>query len=164
MLPILLRDGRLYSVIAIAFLAALAFAAFSALAARIEERTGSLHAIAPDHHAKGAVAIDGDTFESEIALWPDLSIRTRIRIEGIDAPELKARCASERKHAIAARDALQFLLESPVRLSDVRRDKYGGRFVARGTLADGSDLAQTLISAGYGRDYAGGKRRDWCQD
>jgi micrococcal nuclease len=111
---------------------------------------------------KAPAAIDGDTFEATVPLWPDLSIHTRIRISGIDTPELRARCSQERVLAEQARNALQFLLEGPVELTNIRRDKYGGRFIASVRLADGSDLAMVMISAGYARAYDGGKRRGWC--
>ena len=34
--------------------------------------------------------IDGDTFEARVHLAPDLNPTTRVRLRGIDAPELKA--------------------------------------------------------------------------
>jgi micrococcal nuclease len=111
---------------------------------------------------KGLVAIDGDTFEASVPLWPDLSIHTRIRISGIDTPELHARCPEERILAESARDALQFLLEGSVQLRDIRKDKYGGRFIASAQLTDGSDLAAVMIGAGFARPYDGGTRQSWC--
>jgi endonuclease YncB( thermonuclease family) len=39
--------------------------------------------------------LDGDTFEARVHLWPGLEMTTRVRLRGIDAPELKARCAGE---------------------------------------------------------------------
>src|SRR3954451_11528487 len=39
--------------------------------------------------------IDGDTFEARVHLSPGLDVTTRIRLRGIDAPELKARCEKE---------------------------------------------------------------------
>ena len=38
--------------------------------------------------------IDGDTFEARVHLPPDLDLTTRVRLRGIDAPELKASCAA----------------------------------------------------------------------
>jgi endonuclease YncB( thermonuclease family) len=32
--------------------------------------------------------IDGDTFEAWVHLWPGLDLSTRVRLRGIDAPEL----------------------------------------------------------------------------
>src|SRR5690348_13647193 len=51
--------------------------------------------------------IDGDTFEARVHLWPGLTATTRVRLRGIDAPELRARCAEERSRAEAAREALK---------------------------------------------------------
>jgi micrococcal nuclease len=107
-------------------------------------------------------AVDGDSFAAVITLWPDLTINTHIRIAGIDAPELRGRCEAEKRLALEAKEALQFLLERRMTLQTIQRDKFGGRFVASVTLADGSDLAQTLIASGYARAYDGGKRKGWC--
>ena len=54
--------------------------------------------------------IDGDTFEARVHLWQGLDITTRIRLRGVDAPELKARCFEESRMAQAARGALTALL------------------------------------------------------
>jgi endonuclease YncB( thermonuclease family) len=55
--------------------------------------------------------IDGDTFEARVHLWQGLDITTRIRLRGVDAPELKARCFEESQMAQAARAALIALLD-----------------------------------------------------
>jgi endonuclease YncB( thermonuclease family) len=75
--------------------------------------------------------IDGDTFEARVHVWPGLDVTTKVRLRGIDAPELKARCPAERAMAEAARDALRDMLaEGAVGVSAVTPDKYGGRVVA----------------------------------
>jgi endonuclease YncB( thermonuclease family) len=58
--------------------------------------------------------------------------------------------------ALAAR-----LATGGVTLSDVGRDKYGGRVVARVRDAGGRDVAAALAAAGLVRPYAG-RRPDWC--
>src|SRR6266702_1163320 len=55
--------------------------------------------------------IDGDTFEARVHLWPGRDMTTRVRLRGIDAPELKAACPQELQMAEAAGDALRGLLE-----------------------------------------------------
>src|ERR1700759_2764977 len=50
--------------------------------------------------------IDGDTFEALASIWLGQTITVRIRIAGIDAPELRARCETEYSRAVAARDYL----------------------------------------------------------
>src|SRR5437763_6228517 len=54
--------------------------------------------------------VDGDTFEARVALSSGTTITTRVRLRGIDTPELHARCADELRRAEAAADALDALL------------------------------------------------------
>ena len=75
--------------------------------------------------------IDGDTFEARVHLWPGLDLTTRVRLRGIDAPELKASCPQELQMAEAASDALRGLLgEGEVTIFNIGPDKYNGRVVA----------------------------------
>src|SRR5579862_1269550 len=70
--------------------------------------------------------IDGDTFEARVRVWPGLAVETKVRLRGIDAPEMHARCADEHVKAEAARAALEGLLaEGGVAISRVGLDKYG---------------------------------------
>jgi endonuclease YncB( thermonuclease family) len=83
------------------------------------------------HPAQVLRVIDGDTFEARVRVWPGLDITTKVRLRGIDAPELGARCAQEAEKAEAARTALAAILaEGAVGLAYVVPDKYGGRVVA----------------------------------
>ena len=57
-----------------------------------------------------------------------MDVTTRVRLRGIDAPELHARCDDERVKALAARDALtRILAQGAVGIARVGQDKYGGR-------------------------------------
>ena len=47
--------------------------------------------------------IDGDTFEARVRIWPGMDVTTKVRLRGIDAPEMHARCGDERAKALAAR-------------------------------------------------------------
>ncbi len=106
--------------------------------------------------------IDGDTFEASAAIWLGQEILIRVRIEGVDAPELRARCDSERSRAEAARDWLARRIEGgEVRLSTLRYDKYGGRVDAAVTDTRG-DVGESLVRAGLARLYDGGHRDGWC--
>ena len=71
------------------------------------------HAGNPDvrHPVDVIRTIDGDTFEARVHLEPGLELTTRVRLRGIDAPELKASCARELRMAEAAGDALRGLLD-----------------------------------------------------
>ncbi len=106
--------------------------------------------------------IDGDTFEASAIIWLGQQLDIRVRIDGIDAPELRARCDSERVRAEAARDYLSKRIEGgDVKLSAVSYDKYGGRIDA--VVADGrGDIGDAMIHARLARVYDGGRRAGWC--
>jgi len=103
--------------------------------------------------------IDGDTFEAAARIWLGEAIDIHVRIEGIDAPELHARCADERRRAEAARDYLASRIgDGEVELSAVRYDKYGGR--VRAVVRDaGGDVGEAMIAKGYAQPYDGARRR-----
>ena len=107
---------------------------------------------------------DGDTFEAAARIWLGEAIDIHVRIEGIDAPELHARCADERRRAEAARDYLANRIgDGEVELSAVRYDKYGGR--VRAVVRDaGGDVGAAMIAKGYARPYHGERRRPWCDE
>jgi endonuclease YncB( thermonuclease family) len=61
-----------------------------------------------------------------------MDVTTKVRLRGIDASEMRARCEAERRKAIAARDALAGMLkEGGVAIAGIAQDKYGGRVDAR---------------------------------
>jgi endonuclease YncB( thermonuclease family) len=115
------------------------------------------------HPARVVRVIDGDTFEARVGVWPGLEITTKVRLRGIDAPELRARCPDEIAKAQAARDALSAILaEGAVGVSQVALDKYGGRVVADASTRRTPDISTALLRAGLVRGYAGGRRESWC--
>ncbi len=106
--------------------------------------------------------IDGDTFEAAARIWLGESVDIHVRIEGMDAPELHARCDDERRRAEAARDYLTRRIGGDrVELTAVRYDKYGGR--VRAVVRDGGgEIAAAMIARGLARPYHGGRRGSWC--
>jgi len=107
--------------------------------------------------------IDGDTFEARVRLWPGLEMTTRVRLRGIDAPELKSACADEFDRAQAARQALETLLAvGHVAIFNVGPDKYHGRVVADAQTPQTPDVSAALLAAGHARPYQGGRRGGWC--
>ncbi|MET0312787.1 MAG: thermonuclease family protein, partial [Hansschlegelia sp.] len=112
--------------------------------------------------ASALSVIDGDTLEARVAVFPGQEIVTRIRLAGVDAPERRGRCASERDAAEKATRALGAMVEGRrLTLTKIRGDKYFGRVVARVSTQQG-DLAEALVAGGYGRPYGGGRRDGWC--
>ncbi|MGO4833625.1 thermonuclease family protein, partial [Rhizobiaceae sp. 2RAB30] len=107
--------------------------------------------------------IDGDTFLAEAHVWPGHSVTVNIRIRGIDAPEMKARCGKEREAALTARNALHALISAAtISLSNIAGAKYYGRVLADVATRDGLSVGPALLDRALVRPYAGGKRGGWC--
>lgn len=115
------------------------------------------------HPAEVLKVNDGDTFEARVLVWPGMQITTKVRLRGIDTPELKARCAEEYRRADAAREALRSLLAAGgVTVRHVGIDKYGGRVLADVATAGTADVSAALLRSGHARPYEGGRRESWC--
>lgn len=126
--------------------------------------TGLPESIRGPIEAKVVAVIDGDTLLVRARPWVGLEVETRVRLLGIDTPELKGKCDAERQKAEAARTFLEKAVgEGLVLLHDVRHDKYGGRVLAHVRTAAGQDCAQVLVAAGLARPYDGRRREDWCE-
>jgi endonuclease YncB( thermonuclease family) len=108
---------------------------------------------------------DGDTLIVRARIWLGQVVSTKVRLAGVDAPELRGRCSREK---LMARDARRFverkLAGGGVTLRDIRFGKYAGRVLARVITAEGEDLGKALLAAGLARPYRGGRRGSWCQD
>lgn len=115
------------------------------------------------HAAEVLRVLDGDTFEARVRVWPGMEITTRVRLRGIDAPEMQARCEVEKSKALAARDALaRILAEGSVGVTHIGQDKYGGRVNADVSTARTPDVSATLFEHGHARRYNGRRRQGWC--
>ena len=107
--------------------------------------------------------LDGDTLAVRARVWIGTAVETSVRIEGIDAPEIKGKCEKETALAEAARrEILRLVGERPVEIYDIRLEKYAGRVLARVRTADGIDIGQHMINKGLVRPYHGEKRQPWC--
>lgn len=105
---------------------------------------------------------DGDSLTVQALVWPGHTVTAAVRLAGVDAPEIRGRCAEEKAAALAARDHLRGLVQDGrVFLRDVRVEKYG-RALAAVSLIDGRDVAAEMLAAGFGRPYGGEKRGGWC--
>jgi endonuclease YncB( thermonuclease family) len=116
------------------------------------------------HRAADVIrTIDGDTFEARVHLAPGQHVTTRVRLRGIDAPELKAACPEELRLAEAATDALRGLLrQGEVAIYNIGPDKYQGRVVADVATRSTGNVSAALVGAGHARSYDGGHRAGWC--
>lgn len=107
--------------------------------------------------------VDGDTFEARVHLWPGLEMTTRVRLRGIDAPEMKGACAEEFRMAEASSEALRALLaDGEVAIFNIGPDKYNGRVVADAATRRTPSVSGALLASGHARQYQGGRRGGWC--
>ena len=116
---------------------------------------------------------DGDTFYIDYPGNPKppaiLGENLGIRLNGIDAPEMKSRCqtneqkSKERLKALEARAFLEqrILFGRNLELHDLSRDKY---FRLDATLyIDGTNINELMVEKGYAIRYDGGTKSDhWC--
>lgn len=86
--------------------------------------------------------IDGDTFEFK---------GVKIRIRGVDTPELKTKSKIEKQLALEAKCELERLLRQGFKYVETNKDKYG-RTVAD-VFVGSQNVAESLIKSGHGRAY-----------
>ena len=102
--------------------------ASNGLAAAAPERARSEAAALRGGHAAEVVRVlDGDTFEARVRIWPGMEVTTRVRLRGIDAPEMHALRGRTGEGDCRARRAGAILNEGTVGISRIGQDKYGGR-------------------------------------
>ena len=107
--------------------------------------------------------LDGDTLSVNIQVWLGQSIQTKLRIDGIDTPEMKGKCDSEISKAKEARQEIIKLINgNKISVYNIRNGKYAGRVLAQVKTTEGLDLAEHMIKKGLARPYHGKKRLGWC--
>ena len=122
-------------------------------------------ALAEDITAKVIRVHDGDTFAVRLEgceCLPKLFQVQGVRLLGCDTPEINDKRPDM---AAKAQEAREFTAErvkvgQVVTLSGVKRDKYGGRVLAK-VEVDGRDLCAELIAAGLAREYWGKGPKPW---
>lgn len=125
---------------------------------------GGSERLAGPYPAKVERILDGDTLGVRVAIWLDQELSVLVRVRGIDAPELRGQCASEKERAREAKLVLERLLSGKaVVLTEIEGDKYFGRVVANVATSAGEDLGAALIAGGHARRYDGGARQGWCE-
>lgn len=105
-----------------------------------------------------ASVYDGDTLTGVCLLGGQLRA-IKIRLLGIDCPEMRGRGIAEKNAAIAVRDVVRSLCVDQVcQVAPHGSDKYG-RLIAEVFLPFGRDLSAALLTNGLGKPY-GGKARE----
>ncbi|HIL27045.1 MAG TPA: thermonuclease family protein [Nitrospinaceae bacterium] len=117
---------------------------------------------------EGAIYVknyDGDTITFNLPnLHSIIGNKIAIRVNGIDAPEVRGKCDKEKYAAGQAKDMVEEFLNDVERidLKNMERGKYF-RIVAD-VYADGENLAEALLDAGMAVRYDGGKKNSrWCE-
>lgn len=108
--------------------------------------------------------VDADTLDVAIDLGFRVQFRVRLRVAGVDAPELSTpagKLARTFALNLLTVDELERTVFRPVTVRTYKPDKYG-RALADVQWSDASgrpyDLAGELLAAGHARQYSGGKR------
>lgn len=124
-----------------------------------------------EYHAIVDRVVDGDTIDVTIDLGFHTHIRTRVRMEGMNAPESRTRDLEEKERGLAAKARLQEILEYNknhciLRVSGL--GKYGRALatvfvnnmspVSKATSITLIDVNKQLIKEGHAKEYHGGKR------
>ena len=107
---------------------------------------------------------DGDTFRVNIdSLPPIVGKNIRIRVNGVDTPEIRGKCQYEKNLALKARDFVRAKLSNAkeIKLTNLQRGKYF-RVVAN-VLVDGVSLEKELFDNELAYEYSGGKKISWCK-
>jgi len=108
--------------------------------------------------------IDGDTLTVNIHVWLGQNIQTKLRIDGIDTPEIHGKCLSEKARAQKAKQiVIDLVKNNKIEVYNIRNGKYAGRVLAKVKTSDGIDIGSYMIKKGLARSYHGKKRQGWCK-
>lgn len=110
---------------------------------------------------KGTVlsVYDGDTITVRLDLGFKISTEVKLRLVGIDTPELRGGTEETKAAARAARDHVRSRVSGvEVRVQTTKKGKYG-RWLGVVWIADDSEsLNDELIRLNHATPYSGGKR------
>lgn len=98
--------------------------------------------------------VDGDTFVAVVDLGYDVMTRARIRLAGVDTPELKGGSEEERAKAVEARDFVAGrILGRRVMIRAMKKDSFG-RYVSLVWYGEGrTNLSDELLRRGLAVKY-----------
>jgi|TARA_Y100000310_G_scaffold280419_1_gene300143 micrococcal nuclease len=117
------------------------------------------------YHYRATVlrVVDGDTVDVMLELGFNVSLKERVRLYGINAPESRTRDKLEKVKGLASKD---FVVEWTEDHADeivivTRIDKRGkyGRVLGTIMTESGENLNELMIKEGHAVEYFGGKRK-----
>ena len=106
-----------------------------------------------EYKCKLVRVIDGDTVDIDIDLGFGVWLRKqRIRMYGIDTPEIRTKCEVEKEFGLKVRDTLrEKILRKVVTVQCHELDKYGRLLID--VFCDGSNVNNWLIDEKYAFKY-----------
>ena len=108
---------------------------------------------------------DGDTIRFDLPRYPPIAGKDiRVRVNGIDTPEIKGKCEKEKYDAQQAQQMVADILRDAeqITLKNMERGKYFR--IAADVIVDGENLADILIETGVAVRYDGEKKtHKWCK-
>lgn len=110
-----------------------------------------------EYYGKVVSVYDADTMTIDIDLGFNITIREKVRVYGIDTPELRTRNKEEKKLGYKARDLVRDkVLGKKVGLKAYKPGKFGRYLVD--VYYDDINLAEELIDAKLALPYFGEKK------
>jgi len=112
------------------------------------------------YNAKVIKVYDADTMTLMIDVGFNIFIKERVRLRGIDTPELRTKDKKEKEHGYKARDFVRgLILEKDVKVRTYKKGKFG-RYLAE-VIVNGRKLNTILIDKKYAKPYWGEKKTKW---
>jgi micrococcal nuclease len=98
--------------------------------------------------------VDGDTVDLDLDLGFSLVLRQRVRLYGIDTPEVRTKDAAEKARGLEAKAFVQawFAEAGEVRVRTTKEEKFG-RMLADCYREGRPTLAEELLSRGLATPY-----------
>ncbi len=111
---------------------------------------------------------DGDTVTMEVLIWKGQKVEAKIRLKGIDTPEIRGKCEAEKILAIAARDLVRELTLDKLTILEAipyegKADGKYGRIIGVLYTPTGENINDLLVTRGLARSYDAGARQGWCE-
>ena len=103
--------------------------------------------------------VDGDTIDCAVSLGFDVSVRQRIRLYGVDAPESRTRDLEQKKYGKASKRFVKDFLNSDYILLKTREKGKYGRYLGDFCVAD-KWLCDEMIKAHHAVPYYGQNKAD----
>jgi len=110
-----------------------------------------------EYKAKLLRVVDGDTIDCIIDLGFDILLKERIRLKGIDTPEVRTRDLEEKKRGFAAKERVEEVFQGSDEFTIItemgKKGKYG-RILGTVMLPDRKvSLNQMLLDEGHAEVY-----------